>query len=93
MSYPSTLQEGGHVPQGVPTRPVTLHDVIKDCGGTASVAKTLNLSVQSVYGWVRLGHLPFSDLQGKTKYSEQIADMQRTGTLSAAEIRRLGLRL
>lgn len=93
MSYPSTLQAPGGLPQDVPTRPITLHDVIRDCGGTSAVARGLELSVQSVYGWVRQGHIPFSDLQGKTTYSEKIAAMQRTGSLTAAEIRRLGLRL
>lgn len=93
MSCPSTLPVSREGQLGIPTRPVTLHDVIRDCGGTSAVAAELKLSVQSVYGWVRQGHIPFSDLQGKTDYSDKIAQLQRVGTLTSVEIRRLGLRL
>lgn len=77
----------------VPTRPVTLRDVIKDCGGAAIVAKGLGVSAPSVYGWVSQGHIPLSDLHGKTSYSDQLASMQRAMKLTAVEIRRLGLRI
>lgn len=79
----------------VPTRPVTLRDVIKDCGGALLVAEKLGISSPSVYGWVGQGHLPDSDLrlEGGTNYSDQLAKMQREGALSAAVIRRLGRRL
>jgi len=77
----------------VPTRPVTLRDVIKDCGGAALVAAGIGVSAPSVYGWVSQGHIPLSDLHGKTSYSDQLASMQRTMKLTPVEIRRLGLRI
>lgn len=77
----------------VPTRPVTLRDVIKDCGGAALVAAGIGVSTPSVYGWMSQGHIPLSDLHGKTSYSDQLASMQRTMSLTAVEIRRLGLRV
>lgn len=79
--------------EAVPTRPVTLQDVVKDCGGAAHVAQVLGITANSVYGWVKQGHLPLSDLQGRTDYSDQLASMQKSLALSAPEIRRLGLRL
>ncbi|MCE8042468.1 hypothetical protein HOP60_09910 [Halomonas daqingensis] len=83
----------GDSPASIPTRPVTLRDVVKDAGGAALVAERLQLTATSVYGWINQGHLPLSDLQGRTTYSEQLAKMQKTLTLSPVEIRRLGLRL
>lgn len=74
-------------------QPETLRELIADCGGVPDVAKRLKRSNQYVHEWIQKGHLPFSELKGKTKYSEKIAAMQRTGSLTAAEIRRLGLRL
>lgn len=82
-----------HQPLDVPTRPVTLQDVVKDCGGASHVSDELGLSANSVYLWVKQGHLPLSDLQGRTDYGEQLASMQKSLSLSASEIRRLGLRL
>ena len=77
----------------IPTRPVTLRDVIKDCGGASVVASGIGVAAPSVYGWMSQGHLPLSELHGKTNYSDQLAAMQRSMRLSAVEIRRLGLRL
>ncbi|MFI0474648.1 hypothetical protein ACGLWX_18200 [Halomonas sp. HMF6819] len=79
----------------VATRPVTLRDVIKDCGGATHVAKKLEVSVPSVYEWIGKGHLPYSDLrlEGATTYSDQLSQLQQKGRLSAAAIRRLGRRL
>lgn len=74
-----------------PTRPVTLRDVLLDCGGPLKVASAFGLAASTVYGWSRQGHVPLSDLQGKTTYSEKLAEMQIEGRLAAAEIRRLGL--
>lgn len=96
MSRPSHDVERSPTPPSslsVPTRPITLRDVIKDCGGVSDVAPRLGVSAPSIYGWVSQGHLPLSDLQGRTNYSETLASMQREGKLSAAEIRRIGLRL
>lgn len=76
-----------------PLRPVTLRDVVKDCGGVASVAKSIGVSVPSVYGWLSQGHLPLSELHGKTTYSDQLSLLQTTMNLTAVEIRRLGLRI
>lgn len=79
----------------VPLRPIALYDVIKDCGGPNTVAKRLGVSPTTVTDWSRRGRIPDSDLrlEGGTNYSDQLADMQREGTLSAAVIRRLGRRL
>lgn len=92
-STPEVLARPAQPAQTIPTRPVTLRDVIKDCGGASTVAHKLRVSAPSVYGWISQGHLPLSDLQGRTNYSEQLAGMQITMCLSAVEIRRLGLRL
>lgn len=79
----------------VPLRPVTLRDVISDCGGFSVVADALDMAVTTVYDWSRRGRVPDSDLKpkGGTSYSDQLAKMQREGKLSAAVIRRLGRRL
>lgn len=80
-----------------PLRPVTLRDVLIDCGGPAQVAKQLGLAVTTVYGWSRKGRIPDSDLKhvpsGGTTYSDAISSMQRTGGLTPSAIRRLGRRL
>lgn len=98
MSYPAVESyppnEAGEL--GIPTRPVTLRDVIQDCGGTPFAASELGLSIQSVYFWIRQGRVPDSDLKtgkGRTTYADTLASMQRTGTLSAAQIRLLGRQL
>ena len=79
----------------VPLRPITLYDVIKDCGGPNAVADLLSVSPSTVTDWTRRGRIPDSDLrlEGGTNYSDQLAEMQREGNLSAAVIRRLGRRL
>lgn len=74
-------------------QPMTIRDLITDCGGVTRVAKTLGRSNQYVHEWIQKGHLPLSDLKGRTDYSEQLAGMQQKGKLSPAEIRRIGLRL
>ena len=72
---------------------VTLRDLIKDCGGPSVVARRLQRTPQAVHKMMRQGHLPLTELQGKTAYSEALASMQKEGSLSAAEIRRIGFRL
>lgn len=74
-------------------QPETLRDLIKDCGGVSAVARRLKRSNQYIHEWMQRGHLPFSDLKGKTTYSEELAEMQQKGSLSPAEIRRIGFRL
>jgi len=74
-------------------KPHTLKDVITDCGGVTRVAKRLKRSNQYIHEWIQKGHLPFSELKGRTRYSEALAEMQQKGSLSASEIRRIGLRL
>ncbi len=71
----------------------TLAAVLQDCGGYAKVSRKLGLKRASVWEWARNGRLPWSELDGRTDYSSEIAGMQRTGTLTADEIRRLGLTL
>lgn len=98
MSYPAIKSSPPHEADelGVPTRPVTLRDVIQDCGGTPFAASELGLSIQSVYFWIRQGRVPDSDLRvgdGRTTYADTLAAMQRAGTLSAAQIRLLGRQL
>ncbi|WP_413614787.1 helix-turn-helix domain-containing protein [Halomonas cupida] len=56
----------------------------------AIVAPSLGVSAPSVYGWISQGHLPFSDLQGRTTYSDTLATMQNELPLTAEDIRRLG---
>lgn len=81
----------------VHVRPVTLKDVIQDCGGASRVSDALGLSLPTIYGWSRLGRVPDSDLKtadaGGTTYSDQLADMQQSGSLTGSAIRRLGRRL
>ncbi|SFU86284.1 hypothetical protein SAMN04487955_11167 [Halomonas korlensis] len=78
-------------------RPVTLRDVLIDCGGPAQVAKQLGLAVTTVYDWSRKGRVPDSDLKhvqsGGTTYSDSISSLQRTGGLAPSAIRRMGRRL
>lgn len=79
----------------VPLRPVTLRDVISDCGGFSVVAEALDVAVTTVYDWSRRGRVPDSDLKqdGGTSYSDKIASLQRIGKLSPSSIRRLGRRI
>ncbi|MDW5376812.1 hypothetical protein R6258_07745 [Halomonas sp. HP20-15] len=72
---------------------MTLKELINDCGGTRIVAKGLGCTPQNVHKMIKQGHLPLSELNGRTRYSDQLARMQKTGALTAAEIRRLGMRL
>ncbi len=74
-------------------QPMTIRDLITDCGGVTLVARALGRSNQYVHEWIQRGHLPLSDLKGRTDYSEQLARMQQTGRLTPVEIRRIGLRL
>lgn len=97
MTAPSTVAPPVYPesPDQVPLRPVTLRDVINDCGGPAAVAEELKVAISTVADWARRGRVPDSDLkiEGGTTYSDQIARMQRTGRLSPTVIRRLGRRL
>ncbi|KAA0014407.1 helix-turn-helix domain-containing protein [Billgrantia pellis] len=79
----------------IPLRPVTLRDVLIDCGGPAAVAEKLSLALTTVYDWSRKGRVPDSDLReaGGTDYSETIASMQKTMQLTPSAIRRLGRRI
>ena len=49
-----------------------LEAAIKVVGGNKSAFKSANISPQMVYGWLRIGHIPWSDVQGKTQYAEEI---------------------
>lgn len=81
--------------EDIPLRPITLRDVISDCGGFSVVAEALDVAVTTVYDWSRRGRVPDSDLkpEGGTVYSDKIANLQRVGKLSPSTIRRLGRRL
>lgn len=83
--------------EAIPLRPITLRDVFKDCGGPSTVAEQLGVAITTVYDWQRKGRVPDSDLkdadQGGTAYSDSIAKIQRSGSLSPRDIRRLGRRL
>ena len=94
MSIPTKVS-CSHKSDQVPLRPTTLRDVIKDCGGASVVAEALGVAVTTVYDWSRRGRVPDSDLKasGGTTYSDQLADLQNTGRLSASVIRRLGRRI
>lgn len=72
---------------------MSLQDLIKDCGGVRAVAERLGCSTQNVHKMLQAGHLPLSELTGRTRYSETLARMQQQGKLTPAEIRRIGLRL
>lgn len=94
---PTTLQHAP-VPEEqdqIPLRPVTLRDVLIDCGGPGAVAEELSLARTTVYDWSRKGRVPDSDLLevGGTTYSDTIARMQKTLKLSPSAIRKLGRRL
>lgn len=69
---------------------ITLALVIQDCGGHAAVARALDLQRASVWEWANRGRLPWTELDGRTAYSSVLAGMQRTGTLTAEQIRVLG---
>lgn len=78
-----------------------LEAVIYDCGGPEQVYRAVGLSKTSVWGWIKNGRLPLTEVtpadddprRGKTNYSDLLAGMQRGGRLTASEIRRIGLRL
>jgi hypothetical protein len=70
-----------------------LEALMYDCGGPSPVAEALGVSRVSVWSWIERGHLPWTELDGRTQYSERIAGMQRRGRLSPVEIRRIGLRV
>ncbi len=74
-------------------QPMTIRDLITDCGGVTRVAKAVGRSNQYVHEWIQRGHLPLSELKGRTDYSEKLAGMQQEGSLSPVDIRRIGLRL
>lgn len=74
-------------------QPKTLREVIADCGGAGPVAKRLRCSRQYIHEWMDKGHVPLSELKinGGTRYSEVLAEMQQAGNLTADEIRLIGL--
>lgn len=71
----------------------SLTDVIYDCGGPVPVARELGKAHQSVREWLVNGHLPLSELKGRTNYSEKLARMQKAGRLTAAQIKLIGRNL
>ncbi|MDX1467284.1 MAG: DNA-binding protein [Halomonas sp.] len=71
----------------------TLEQLITDCGGPTAVGNALGIKAQSICDWMEKGRLPWTELDGRTAYSDRIAKMQQTGKLTARQIRRLGLRL
>lgn len=75
------------------TQTTTLDQLIDDCNGPTAVGRELGIKAQSVCEWIEKGRMPWTELDGRTAYSEIIAGMQQKGSLSAAEIRRIGLRL
>ncbi len=70
-----------------------LEAFLYDCGGPSRVAEALGISRIAVWGWVDRGHIPLTDLTGRTSYSGRLAGMQQTKGLSPVDIRRIGLRL
>lgn len=70
-----------------------LEALIYDCGGPERVAEAVGIAKTSVWKWIRKGHLPLTDLYGRTSHSETLARMQRAGRMSATEIRRIGLKV
>ena len=72
---------------------LSLSDVIADCGGPVPVAKALGFAHQSVREWIDNGHLPLSELKGRTNYSDKLARMQQKGKLTAAQIKRIGFKV
>lgn len=70
-----------------------LEALLYDCGGPSRVAEALGISRIAVWGWVDRGHIPLTDLTGRTAYSDRLVGMQRTKRLTSADIRRIGLRL
>ncbi len=67
----------------------TLRGLIHDCGGPTAVARELGCSPQWVHSMIQRGHLPYSELKEK-KRAEVLAGMQKTGNLTANQIRRIG---
>lgn len=74
----------------MPKNETSLFDVIADCGGPTKVAGALGKARQSIWEWIRNGHLPLSELKGRTRYSDELAQMQRSGGLTADDIRKIG---
>lgn len=98
MTIPATSTKSfDESADSVPVRPITLRDVLADCGGPLAVAKKLRVAPTTIYTWSRAGRVPDSDLKtsenGGTTYSDQLADMQKAGSLTGGAIRRLGRRL
>lgn len=75
------------------TEQTALEKLFNDCGGTRVVSGALGKARQSVWEWGKRGRLPLSEVKGTTDYSKTLAKMQKTGKLSAAEIRRIGLNI
>ncbi|MDX1488277.1 MAG: hypothetical protein R3268_08760 [Acidiferrobacterales bacterium] len=71
----------------------TMRALIDDCGGPTAVGTGVGRTAQSICEWIEKGRMPWTELDGRTSYSEQIAKMQKTGRLTARQIRRIGLRL
>ncbi len=70
-----------------------LEELIYDCGGPTAVARALGLKTQSVWDWIDKGRVPWTDLDGRTSYSETMAKLQKQGRMKAVQIRRLGLNI
>lgn len=75
------------------TEQTALEELFHDCGGIRVVSEALGKARQSVWEWGKRGYLPTTELKGSTTYSEKLAEMQKSGKLSPAEIRRIGLNI
>lgn len=71
----------------------SLDAVIADCGGPVPVSKALGLAHQSVREWIENGHLPLSEVKGRTRYSNKLARMQQKLRLTPKQIRGIGFEL
>lgn len=84
---------GGDMAKAQPSNSPSLTEVIYDCGGPVPVARELGKAHQSVREWLVNGHLPLSEIKGRTNYSETLARMQKKGRLTAAQIKLIGIKL
>ncbi len=69
---------------------MTLHELIRDCGGPTAVARVLECTPQNIHKMIKRGYLPDCDRREK-KRAEALAPLQQRGTLTPEQIRAIGV--
>ncbi|HET8789950.1 MAG TPA: hypothetical protein VFM75_01980 [Modicisalibacter sp.] len=53
----------------------TLKELISKAGGTVRVASACGVTPGAVSQWIKAGHLPLTEVQGKTDHARKLLDM------------------